>query len=198
MKNSIKIFVILVIVLIAAGFVEMVLKPAGDGWQLYTNEKYGISFKYPKDFTLQETENGGYFDELGIFELSLTMPQKYQKDTDFTNGRIDIMVSPKTDKCYKENTIQSRELTATKEINRTVFHYDPKQPFSDAAMGGVRAWTSLFAVIKNDACYRIAKDVIYRQLQGFAEPPYPPHFDEKMVNEILDKVISSVTLKNTR
>lgn len=156
----------------------------------YTNSKYSFSLNYPVEYLLNESNNGGFFNEVNIFDLSLRVPSDYQKGTDFNTGTIDISVSPTIAKCYYSNGTDE-DMTALKVINNKSFHYNPKQPFSDSAMGGQRGSSSMFSIVLNGQCYRIQKLVGYRDLRGFAEPPYPPHFDEQKANLDLDNIIST-------
>ena len=156
----------------------------------YTNTSNKFSIKYLDDFTLNESNDGGYLNELNLFDLSLNAPKDLDKNTDFNVGRIEILISSSTSKCYT-SSYSNEEMSGILDINGKSFHYDPKQPFDDAASGGQRGKYSLFALIDNNKCYRITKLVGYRDLRGFADPPYPQHFDEAKVNKVLDDIISS-------
>ncbi len=156
----------------------------------YSNNDYGFSFNYPDGYLLNENNNGGFFNELNIFELSIIVPSGYQKGTDFNTGRVDVIVSPSIAKCYSTDYV-NEDMNAIKEINGKSFHYNPKQPFPDNAMGGLRGLGSLFSIIENGKCFRIAKQVAYRDLHGFSDPPYPPHYDEQKLNTDLDNIIST-------
>ena len=160
----------------------------------YLNNQYGFSIQYPNNFRKSETNDGGFFNELNIFSASIDVPIGYQNGTDFNVGRITIMVSPTTSKCYSSQG-SDEDMTATKIINGKSFRYNPKQPIDDAAMGGQRGSDSLFVIIENGQCYRIAKLVGYRDPRGFTDPPYPPHFDEQKVNADLDAIVSSFVFK---
>jgi hypothetical protein len=159
-------------------------------WKTYTNAQYNFSIQYPKNFTMAESQGGGFFDEQNLYDLSINAPADYQKDTDFNIGRIEMFVSPKTTNCFTLSQ-NGGNLSAVKIINGISFHYNPQQPFEDDAMGGQRGKDSLFAAILNGQCYRIEKLVGYRDAHGFTEPPYPPHFDEQKVNADLDAIIST-------
>ncbi len=159
-------------------------------WKTYKNEEFGFEIKYPKDFLIQESKDGGFFNETNSFTLSINTSKDYQKGTDFSGAFINISPSSKTDNCYRYGP-SGPELSASKEIGDTTFHFDPRQPISDSAMGGQRGWYSLFTTISNRQCYRISKSIGYRDSRGFADPPYSPHFDENKVNIDLDKIIST-------
>ena len=164
-------------------------------WKTYTNVKYGFTLNYPSNFSLKESQNGGFFDELNLYNLSVSAPADYQKGTDFNVGRIDVIVSSSTAKCYTSSP-NSNDLSSVKNINGISFHYNSRQPFSDDAMGGQRGTYSLFATIDNGQCYRITKTVGYRDSSGFTNPPYPLHFNEQSVNADLDNIILSFKFTN--
>ena len=150
----------------------------------YNNSKYNFSIKYPKDYTI--TEN----DENYGFNLSIKVPSDYQKGTDFNVGSVNITEGTSTKDCYISN-YGNENMTGVKIIGGKEFHYDIKQPFDDAAMGGQRGKVLSFAIINDGLCYRIEKMIGYRDLRGFSDGPYPPHFNEKKVNSDLDIIISS-------
>ncbi len=164
---------------------------SNSGLKKYDNTKYAFNLFYPPEYLSSETENGGFYDELNIFNLDIKTPDGYQKDTDFGEGRVTIMVSPTISNCYYIKDSIYGNMTAIKMINGKAFHYNPKQPFEDAAMGGQRGLISLFSLIENGKCYRIEKTIMYRDSRGFREPPYPPHFDEQKANLDLDNIIST-------
>ena len=156
----------------------------------YKNSKYNFSIQYPKDFSIQESVDYGPV-------LSIRVPTNYQKGTDFNVGLINISVSTSTAKCYTSN-YANEAMTGIKVIGGKSFHYNVKQPFDDAAMGGQRGKESSFAIINNGLCYTIEKLIGYRDLRGFADGPYPPHFDEAKVNADLDSVIASFSFIATK
>lgn len=158
----------------------------------YTNNKYGFSVQYPNDYKISETNNDGFYNELNIFGLHISVPIGYQSGTDFSVASIEITVSPTTDKCYSSQGDTNQDMTAIKTIGGKSFHYNPGQPIDDSAMGGQRSSISLFSTINNGQCYRIEKLIGYRDPRGFSEPPYPPHFDQQKANTDLDKIISSI------
>ncbi|HTE48631.1 MAG TPA: hypothetical protein VK675_01860 [Candidatus Paceibacterota bacterium] len=159
-------------------------------WKTYTNDQYNLSIKYPVDFSINESKGGGFFNEQNLYDLSISAPADYQKNTDFNIGRIEILVSPSIAKCYTSSS-NGGNLSSIKLINGISFYYNPQQPFEDDAMGGQRGKDSLFASIHDNQCYRIQKFVGYRDARGFTNPPYPQHFDEQKVNTDLDNIIST-------
>ena len=160
--------------------------PASD-LNTYTNSKYNFSIQYPRDINIEENNDYGA-------SLSIKVPSDYQKGTDFNVGLINISVSTSTEKCYISN-YANEVMTGIKIIGGKSFHYNIKQPFDDAAAGGQRGKESSFAIVNNGFCYTIQKLVGYRDLRGFSDGPYPPHFDEVKANADLDTVISSFNLK---
>ena len=176
-------------------FIPVTASPSPSGFKTYTNSQYGISVAYPATFNVSETQDAGYFNEMNLFEASISAPADYQKGTDLNVARVDVLVSSSTDECYSLSS-SGANLSATKEINGTVFHYDPRQPTADDAMGGQRGQYSLFAAIKNGQCYRVEKLLGYRYPHGFTDPPYPPHFNEQTANADLDAIINSFKFTN--
>lgn len=160
----------------------------------FTSDKFGISLRAPEDYTVSETESGGYFNEKILYTVEVRLPSHYQPETDFNLGFLSISVSPTTTHCYKDES-HNVDMTTSRMINGISFYYNPKQPFPDAAMGGQRGFDSFYATIHNNQCIRIEKLIGYRDLRGFAEPPYPKHFDEKQADADLEAVISTITLK---
>ncbi len=164
------------------------------GWKTYSNSQYGFSLSYPADYIFSESNNGGFFNELNIFELFIHVPNGYQKGTDFSIGAVNVMVSPSISKCYSSDGV-NEDMTSTKIINGKSFKYNPRQPLDDSAMGGqVGSW-SMFTTVEKGQCYRIEKQVGYRNSRGFKDPPYPPHFDEQKANSDLDNIISTFLIK---
>ncbi|HEU5114941.1 MAG TPA: hypothetical protein VFT82_04220 [Candidatus Paceibacterota bacterium] len=193
--------IIAFIVVIAAGAAAVLYfghsTPAAQvpaGWTGFSKQEYGLSLAYPKDYSFREEADAGFFNELGIYDAIINVPQDYQRGTDFEVGRVDVLVSTTTANCYTESP-SGRILSATKTINGTDFKYDPNQPLADDAMGGQRGMYSLFAAAKNGFCYRIEKEVGFRDLRGFADPPYPPHFDETKANADLDAIVGTITIR---
>jgi len=163
-------------------------------WETYSNSQYGFDLSYPSGYLLDESNNGGFFNEINLFNLSIKVPNDYQKGTDFNVGRVTVTVSSTTSKCYSSNSTYE-DMTATKTINEKSFRYNSKQPFDDNAMGGQRGSWSIFSTIENGRCYRIEKRIGYRDLRGLKDPPYLPHFDEQKVNLDLDNIISTFLIK---
>jgi len=191
-----KTLLIILAILLIGGGVYLFLKndkaPAQlveDNLKSYSNQEYGFSVKYPNDFVLSEGKTS-FFSELGLFGISVNAPADYEKGTDFNVGRINLSVSSSTAKCYVSNLVEG-VFSAEKNIGGKTFYYNPLQPFSDAAMGGQRGEESLFASVIDGQCYRITKTIGYRDLKGFTDPPYAPHFDEAKVNAEFDSIISS-------
>ena len=160
----------------------------------FTNSAQKFSINYPLGFTSEESAAGGFYNETNLYNLSINVPASYQKNTDFNIGRVTVSVSPTITQCYSSSGSSTIDMTATKVINGITFHYNLSQPTDDSAMGGQRGKLSLFATIANNHCYRIEKQVGYRDLHGFTEPPYAPHFDEAMVNADLDAIITSIAI----
>src|SRR5258706_6295843 len=48
----------------------------------YLNSQYGFSIQYPNNFRESETNDGGFFNELNIFNASIDVPIGYQNGTD--------------------------------------------------------------------------------------------------------------------
>ena len=161
-------------------------------YKVFRSDTNKFEIHYPKDFTFSESNDAGYNNELNLYHVSFNPSPNYQKGTDFGNAFVDVSISSKTENCKKQNP-QGLVFTGTKTIGGETFYFDPKQPTSDAAMGGERGFSSLFATVYNGQCYRIQKLLSYRDLHGFVDEPYnyPPHFDEKKVNEDLDTIINS-------
>ena len=191
-----KTLLIILAILLIGGGVYLFLKndktpvpQVQDNFKPYSNQEYGFSVKYPKDFVLSEGKTS-FFNELDIFGISIKAPADYEKDTDFNVGNITLSVSSSTAKCYISNSVAG-VLSAEKNIGGKTFYYNPLQPFSDAALGGQRGEESRFASVINGQCYRITKLIGYSDLRGFTDPPYAPHFDEAKVNAEFDSIISS-------
>jgi hypothetical protein len=165
-----------------------------DTTKTFTSTAHRFSIKYPADFTFEESNSGGFYNEINLYSVALGMPKSYQADTDFNLGRITVSVSPTTTLCYSSNG-QTQDMTATKQINGKTFHYNPAGPQGDAAMGGQRGTTFILSTIANDKCYRVQEEIGYRDLRGFAEPPYPAHFNEAKVNADLDAIIATLTIQ---
>ena len=159
--------------------------------ETYTYKNHGITIELPKNFLISESNDGGFYDEINLYRLSINAPSDYQKNTDFSNAFVNISISPKIIKCYSSNGVDE-DMTSIKNVNGLSLRYNPKQPFSDNAMGGQRGFSSSFSFIVKGQCYRIEKIVGYRDLRGFAEPPYPVHFNEQKANLDLDNIISSI------
>lgn len=164
------------------------------GWHTVTNTQYGFQIQYPAGYQTQESNNGGFYNETNIYDLSISVPIGYQSGTDFNVGRIDLSVSPSTSMCYSSSGTSTIDMTATKTIGDNVFHYNPAGPLDDSAMGGQRGTDTLFALIHNGQCYRIQETMGYRDLHGFSEPPYPPHYDEAQLNSDLESIIETLVL----
>ena len=160
------------------------------GWQAFENKDKDFGILYPTGFLVNESTDGGFYSELDLYTLSIKAPDNYQQGTDLNVATVIVSVSDTTSKCFSSNSTDM-DMTETKSINGKVFNYNPKQPFDDNAMGGQRGTSSIFSTVENAKCYRIQKLKGYRDLRGFAEPPYPPHFDEVDANKTLEGIIGS-------
>ncbi len=166
------------------------------GWKAFTSSNNDFSIQYPTTYLAEESNNGGYYNEVNLHNLSIRFPIGYQKGTDFNVGFISVSVSPTTNKCYASGG-QDQDMTATKTIGSTVFHYNPSQPTDDSAMGGQRGKAWLYSTIQNGKCYRIEKTIGYRDVHGYVDEPYnyPAHYDEAKASADLDAVIATLVLK---
>jgi hypothetical protein len=135
----------------------------------YVNSAYGVSFSYPRKFSLQAGEGKSSipmptnFVKPGAVEIaSVDMPDSSYSDTDFSAGLLNVAVNPgmTSEECrefvpkadanaggdLKPETVKigGNEFTVLEEMSGEMEHQSDRK---------------YFHVFKNDACYEFAMEV---------------------------------------
>lgn len=170
------------------------IKPADEtaSWKTYRNEKYGFEVKYPKDFTIENINQGIKF----IFPESYKN-QSYKFKNDVTEAWIGVGIGLMNKEGFAGDFCQKVEESNYEEVKINNLNFI-KGITGQAAMGGWYTEYNMYRTLHNGNCYEIILAVTGHGPGAGANNgmgPLPqdyasPDSKEKFIS-ILDQLIST-------
>lgn len=173
-----------------------------EGWKLYRNEGYAFEIGYPdsvvdKSIPEQAALNAGLGRpaDSPVWEFKLTDPDFYQ-NTNLVSASVVVQVTRGQNtlaECtqYKNGSQYQRTKAPLPEVVLNQNSY-VKDIADEGVMGGEYLKTS-YRVVYQDACYEITQVVQTNNIENYA-PGTIERYDQDLVNQILDQVLSTFTL----
>jgi len=156
----------------------------------YTNEEYGISFRYSDLFTINTANEGTYLswgsETVAAKSLiSIRLPKSFQPQTNFSEGVITVYVAPvAADTCF---TAQSGETAVGTQGEWSVF------TAGDAGAGNYYESTN-YRTVKNGSCIMFESLIHSTSLGAYDPSQGIVAFDEGVVSAKLAEVIATVEI----
>jgi hypothetical protein len=174
--------------------------PHDSSFSIYNNPAYGISFRYPRNFELQETFEPGSTQPLEQFAgpqsdsipvAAVVIPNDAFPNTTFGGGYLQFAVNP----AVTPETCQSfaapgdpdwRDSNGTSTISGINFHW---RQSGDVA----NHYTRIYAGFFHGACYEFYLEVT-DTISMVPDPAEKPADSPKILHQ-LDKIVSSLQLR---
>lgn len=159
----------------------------------YSNDRYGVSLSYPKEFIALNEEQSkdlpwrysSIFPGTRLF--TLTLPKSFQPNTNFSKAMVTVGVS--MDPTGVNGCLQAEN----GEINRSSGTSFSRFTLSDAGAGNYYETTS-YRTLKNGACLSIETIIHSTSLAAYPANSGIKEFNKSAVQQKLNQVINSVSL----
>jgi hypothetical protein len=177
--------------------------PHDSSFSIYNNPAYGISFRYPRNFELQETFEPGATQPLeqltgtqsdSIPVAAVVIPNDAFPNTTFGGGHLQFAVNP----AVTPETCQSfaipedpdwRDSNGTSTISGINFHWRQSGDVADH----MDYYTRIYAGFFHGACYEFYLEVT-DTISMVPDPAERPADSPKILRQ-LDKIVSSLQLR---
>jgi hypothetical protein len=175
----------------------------------YTNPAYGVSFRYPKYYSLKEGENANLqWDGLGPVEMNFVqpggstltaveLPHSMYAGTDFTSAFFNVSVNPKltSEQCgqfaWPETGSPDEEPLIPEKTKVGVTEFDEIQ--ASAAAQTKQADAKYYHIFQNGMCYEFALGVETTASEDDADGIKP--VDHSQVFRKLNWILSTVKIQ---
>jgi hypothetical protein len=176
--------------------------PRDSALAVYHNPAYGVSFRYPRNFELQEKFEPGSKEPLerqtgqqpsSISVAAVLIPNDGYPNTTFRGGWLQLVVNP----LVPSETCQSfavptnpdwRESTGTSTISGVLFHWWQSGEFANH----MDYWTRVYSGFFDGACYEFYLEVT-DSVSMVPDPAEKPADSPKILRQ-LEKIIATVQL----
>ena len=174
--------------------------PNYSGWRSYTNQKFGISLKYPSTFQLVPGRSGPlaewqqYGFTNGVEIASINIPTSFQIRTNFLGASLRIGLSNE-DTAIKEclsppSAFGYQNAYSERTIGGKTFHIFTH---SDAGAGNFYEYISYRALNDDDGCEVFEHSIHKTNIQNYPEEAGRTEFDHTAVINVLDSILDTVT-----
>ncbi len=149
-------------------------------WKTYTNEKYGVEFKYPKDFTVNVINEVD-----SLFEVSIDTPY-YNPPSTLYNLHFHVTALSETDNLACISKPYGKESQSKMTSEEMVRNGDT---FQNIKLKEVSSYSTTsneerYHILKNNYCYMIVKRIYYQNEEKSG-------FDYSTYQSILDSIFST-------
>lgn len=203
---------ILALVLIVGGFFLIQSVPVGDlfsspspsatpnvvGWRSYSNATYGISLKYPIEFTLKAGQSDPRSQwqlsglENGTEIFSLQILRSFQPRSNFVEATLRVLFSrdPGDVKdCLKLPSSRGYQNANSKRtIGGVVFN---KWTRSEAEVGNFYEFTN-YRALRNGGCQVIEYVIHDTSLSNYSEEARVKQYDKPLVQSVLESILYTI------
>ncbi|MBV9179719.1 MAG: hypothetical protein JO356_00285 [Acidobacteria bacterium] len=164
----------------------------------YVNSVYGLSFSYPRKYSLQASKNEtatnreSAFVKPGSLEIvRVDVPSDAYPDTDFSSGLLAVRLNPSlsAEECLEFN---SKPLEPTKPASVKLGNNEFAEREEIKAEGLGESDLKYFHIFKNQACYEFALAV---ETSRSADEDLA-QVDRGKVFQQLEKILTSARIKN--
>jgi hypothetical protein len=172
-------------------------------WQAYQDSAEGVSVSYPLDFDATTDglpgsdpswrANSGGVNGMTFF--TLTVPKAFEPQTNFADAKFTIGKS--SDAAAVADCLTSDPSGGPNTATSTVFVNGTNYTVftsNDAGAGNLYDTTS-YRTVLNDACYAVEYTIHSTQLANYPASYGLTQFDEARVKDVLDRIVSTVTIK---
>lgn len=172
-------------------------------WQTYQDSAKGLSVSYPLDFDVMTDNlpgsdaswraNSGGVSGMTLF--TLTVPKAFEPQTNFADAKFTIGKS--NDAAAVKDCLTPDPSGGPGAATSTVFVNGTNYTVftaSDAGAGNLYDSTS-YRTVLDGACYAIEYTIHSTQLANYPASYGLTQFDEARVKDVLDRIVSTVTLK---
>lgn len=167
-------------------------------WRTYTNQKFGISLKYPATFLLKPGQTGP-LAEWELYGLtngneiaSIQIPRSFEPRTNFGDATLRIGVSTEstavTECLNPPSSSGYQDVYASRTINGIVFREFIR---SEAGAGNYYEFTS-YRVIRNGGCEVLEYVIHHSNIQNYPTESGIREYDGQMVVDALESVLDTV------
>ncbi len=146
-----------------------------DDWLMYTNNKYGFQFNYPKEGLIA----AGGTDDFTRIDLPFT------QGTNLREKYLEVIVAENLNPCQSPLPTQDPSTIVT--INGISFL---RQTGGDGGTGHLRQWVA-YSTLQGNAC--ISLDFILHSLNPGNFPTPPPVFDFAAESTVFSQILSTFT-----
>jgi hypothetical protein len=167
-----------------------------ENWLTFTDKNFGFSFKYPKEIEIENPVGGWrYLDDKnsGIKLVSLRIPQIYEPNTNFGEAYLNIGVSSSTfdiQNCFLPH--KKEEALGNLNVGNIMFY-----SFSSTdVLAGNYYKIKSYRTLQNNLCYNIDFIIHYMDINLFPSYYQIKNFNEKRIEDILDKIFNSFIFLN--
>lgn len=172
--------------------------PDYSGWRSYTNQKYGVSLKYPATFQLVPGKSGPLAEwQLyglinGIEIVSIEIPSSFQIRTNFMGASLRIGLSTNATavkECLNPpSSFGYRDTYSSRAIGGVVFR---KFTRADAGAGNFYEYTS-YRIVRNGGCEVFEYSLHKTNIQNYPAEAGRKEFDRTAVVNTLESVLDTV------
>lgn len=168
------------------------------GWYIYTNNTYGIQFKYPENLISSNSNfTQDYFSSgqsTGVITISI--PQDYYPKTNFFRAYLEISISKGGTaadcQSFKYGT-KNEPLTKIKNVGETTFYASNKL---EQGAVGTNYQIFVYHYYKNGLCYEINSNLSTYNIYSWSPPYRTSPVNETEVWNLFDQILTTFTLTN--
>ncbi len=172
--------------------------PDYSSWRNYTNQKFGVSLKYPPAFQVKPGQTGplAEWDLYGLTNgneiASVNIPRSFEPRTNFGDASLRIGVSTEPTavaECLNPpSTFGYHDTYSSRSIGGVVFREFTR---TDAAAGNYYEFTS-YRAVRNGGCEVLEYVIHYSNIQNYPVASGIKEYDKQMVADALESVLDTV------